>query len=105
MANRIKTKDIVEVISGKDKGKQGEVLRVLRKRGLVVVSGVNVMSHHIKQRQGTRQTGIVLNEEPIHLCKVLLVDQATKTAGRVGWKILEDKSKERYIKKADRKQV
>ena len=102
MGQRIKLKDVVQVISGKDKGKQGEVIRVINKKGLVVVQGVNVMAHHIAQRQSTRQTGIVMNEEAIHMSKVMLVDQGTQRPGRVKWRSLEDGSKERYVKESGR---
>ncbi len=98
MASRIRRRDTVLVITGKDKGKRGEVLRVLPKKGLVVVSGVNIVIKHVSQRRDTRQTGLVSREAPMSASKVMLVDAEEQRAGRVGWRFLQDGSKERYVK-------
>ena len=98
MAARIKKNDRVRVLKGKDRGKEGEVIRIDCKSGRVVVSGVNIMTKHVKNRQGTTQTGLVKSEAPIDLSNVAYVDSNTSEFGRVGWKTLEDGSKTRYIK-------
>ena len=102
MARKIRSGDTVLVLAGKDKGRRGTVNRVLPRAQRVVVSGVNIMTHHIGQKSGTRQTGLVHNEEPIHISNVLLVESGTNAVGRVGWRTLEDGSKERYVKTSRR---
>ena len=98
MAQRIRRGDQVKVIAGKDRGKQGEVARVLTKKRLVVVEGVNVVTRHVKQRQGTAQAGIIHQEAPIPISNVAYVDPETGESGRVGFRILEDGTKVRVIR-------
>lgn len=74
---RIKKGDKVMVISGDDKGVQGEVIRVLPRDNRIVVSGVNIVKKHQRPRQGGRsqvQGGIIEFEAPIHVSNVMLVD-------------------------------
>ena len=66
----IKKDDLVVVLSGKDKGKQGKVLEVMPKSGKVVVEKVNVVSRHTKPRKQGDQGGILKKEAPIYACKV-----------------------------------
>ena len=66
----IKKDDLVVVLSGKDKGKQGKVLEVMPKSGKVVVEKVNVVSRHTKPRKQGEQGGILQKEAPIYACKV-----------------------------------
>ena len=98
MAQRIRRGDQVKVISGKDRGKQGEVARVLLKKGLVVVDGVNLVTRHVKQRPGTAQAGIIKQEAPIQISNVAYVDPETGDSGRVGFRILEDGTKVRVVR-------
>ncbi|MEX0762352.1 MAG: 50S ribosomal protein L24 [Dehalococcoidia bacterium] len=102
MAQRIKTGDNVLVISGKDKGKRGTVVRVMPKEGRVVVEGVHVITRHIRQRPGTSQAGLVQQEAPISLSKVMLLDPETQQPGRAAWRFLEDGTKERVVKSGKR---
>ena len=74
---RIKLDDEVLVISGKDKGKRGTVIRVLPGVNRVVVDGVNLVTRHIAARPGVTQTGIVQNEAPLSLSNVMLIDPET----------------------------
>ena len=99
---RIKQDDEVLIISGKDKGKRGTVIRVLPGVNRVVVEGVNVATRHIPQRQGVAQTGIVQNEMPMALSNVMLIDPETGNPGRTGQKILEDGTKVRVVKSGKR---
>ena len=69
---RIKKGDRVVVLSGKDRGKTGEVTQSLPKDGKVVVAGVNVITRHRKPTQGNPQGGIERVEAPLHACKVAL---------------------------------
>ena len=66
----IKKDDVVVVLSGKDKGKQGKVLEVQPKAGKVIVEKVNVVSRHTKPRKQSDQGGILKKEAPIYACKV-----------------------------------
>jgi large subunit ribosomal protein L24 len=102
MAQRIKKGDTVLVLSGKDRGVRGEVIRVDPKKGTAVVEGVNVATRHIKQQQGVAQTGIIHGEAPIRLSKLMLVDSDTQLPGRAEFKFLEDGRKVRVVKRGKR---
>ncbi len=99
---RIKRDDEVLVISGKDKGKRGSVIRVYTSEQRVMVEGVNMVTRHIKAQPGVAQTGMVQGEAPISLSNVMLIDQETGTAGRTGQKVLEDGTKVRVVKSGKR---
>ena len=99
---RIKRDDEVLVISGKDKGKRGTVIRVLPGQNRVVVEGVNLSVRHLSARQGVVQTGIVQSESPMSLSNVMLIDPETGNAGRTGQKVLEDGTKVRVVKSGKR---
>ncbi|WP_024891220.1 50S ribosomal protein L24 [Luteimonas huabeiensis] len=87
--NRIKKGDQVVVIAGKDKGRQGEVLRVLGDK--VVVSNVNLVKRHTKPNpQANQPGGVIEREAPIHISNVMLFDPATGKGARIGTKVLED---------------
>lgn len=94
---KIKNNDEVVVISGKDKGKRGKVLRVLGDK--VVVAGVNVVKRHQKPvpQRGT-QGGIVEKESPVHVSNVAIWNSATQKADRVGFRIGQNGEKERFFK-------
>jgi large subunit ribosomal protein L24 len=86
---KIKKGDLVVVISGRDKGKQGRVLEVLVESQRLVVEGVQRVTKHVKAGQtqrGTRTGGIETVEAPIHLSNVMLVDPETKKGTRVGYR-------------------
>jgi large subunit ribosomal protein L24 len=82
---RIRKGDMVEVLSGNDRGKRGRVLRVARDKGRLVVEGVNVRWKHMRKSQQTPQGGRIQREMPIHECKVMLYDEAAGTRTRVGF--------------------
>ena len=94
----IKKDDKVVVLSGKDKGKQGEVLVAEPKTGKVVVKGVNVATKHQKPRQQGQEGGIIKVETPIYVSKVQLVCPKCGKATRVAHKITDGK-KTRVCKK------
>ena len=83
MAMKIKKGDRVVVLSGKDKGKHGEVTQSMPKEGKVIVSGVNVAARHRKPSQGNPQGGIERREAPLHVSKVALEDPKTGKPTRV----------------------
>ncbi len=99
---RIKRDDEVLVISGKDKGKRGTVIQVHPDVNRVVVEGVNLVTRHVKPRQGVAQTGIVQSEAAFSLSNVMLIDPETGAAGRTGQKVLEDGTKVRVVKSGKR---
>ena len=83
MAMKIKKGDRVVVLSGKDKGKHGEVTKAMPKDGKVIVSGVNVAARHRKASQANPQGGIERREAPLHASKVALEDPKTGKPTRV----------------------
>ena len=95
-----KTGDKVVVISGKDKGKEGKIIKVLRNENRVVVEGVNIVKKHIK---GNGQTAgsITEVEAPIHASNVMIVDPKTKKPTRIGHSINKDGKKIRVTKKSN----
>lgn len=97
---RIKSGDKVQIIAGKDKGKQGTVLKTLPKQGRVVVEGLNIVKKHQKPSQMTNG-GIEEVPAPIHVSNVKLVDPSTGEATRVGYRF-EDGKKVRFAKKSDK---
>eukprot|EP00438_Fugacium_kawagutii_P024293 Skav204459 [mRNA] locus=scaffold7578:513:827:- [translate_table: standard] len=98
MAAKIKKGDKVIVLSGKDKGKTGEVSKVLPKEDRVVVSGVNTVKRHQSPTQ-TTPGGIEEKDAPIHMSNVALVDPKTGEPTRVGFKV-EGGKKVRIAKKS-----
>jgi len=96
---KVKKGDKVIVISGRDKGKSGEVLRVLREAGRVLVQGVNMVKRHTRPRPG-EPGGIVEKEAAIHVSNVAHIDPKSNQATRVGYKVLEDGRKVRYAKRS-----
>ena len=89
MANRIKKGDQVVVIAGRDKGKTGDVVRVLGDK--VVVSNINIVKRHTKPNpQAGQPGGVIERESPIHASNVMLFNPATGKGERVGIKVLED---------------
>ncbi|BBE30907.1 50S ribosomal protein L24 [Tepiditoga spiralis] len=96
---KIKNGDTVKVISGKDKGKTGKVLRVIPKYNKVVVENINVVKKHQRPNQQMREGGIIEQPSPIYSSKVMVVCSSCGNATRVGYKKLEDGKKVRYCKK------
>ncbi len=86
MASKIKKGDLVQVISGKDKGKQGRVTNVDKLRDRVTVEGVQLVTRHLRQGQNGSSGGIQTVEAPIHISNVMLVDPETKKPTRVGFR-------------------
>jgi len=82
-AQKIKKGDKVVVLSGKDKGRTGEVVKAMPKDGKVIVSGVNVHARHRKPSQTNPQGGIERKEAPLHISKVAIADPKTGGPTRV----------------------
>jgi large subunit ribosomal protein L24 len=86
MAARLKTGDQVVVISGKNKGKQGKIARILADSDRVIVEGVNLIKRHLKPTPKSPQGGILEKEAPLHASKVMPVDPKTGKPTRVRFK-------------------
>ncbi len=95
----VKRGDLVEVISGKDKGKQGKVVTAFPETGRVIVEGVAMVKKHQKARVQGQESGILHMEAPIDASNVMRVCSKCEKPARTGVKILEDGSKVRYCKK------
>ena len=96
---KIKTGDMVEIISGDDKGKQGKVLNFNLKTSRVLVEGVNFIKRHSKPSQQNQQGGIVEREASLHVSTVMLVVSGKRT--KIGFRYLDDGKKVRYSKKTN----
>ncbi len=96
MAAKIKKGDNVVVLAGKDRGKEGEVIKVMPTDDRIVVRGINLIKKHQKQTQ-TEQGGIITKEASLHISNVALKDPSTGKATRVGFKV-EDGKKVRVAK-------
>jgi len=99
MAAKIKKGDQVIVLSGRDKGKKGEVLRVIPADNRAVVQGVNLVQRHTRQSQ-TEQGGIVSKEATIDMSNLSHLDPKDGKATRVGFKTLDDGKKVRVAKRS-----
>ncbi|SHG45170.1 large subunit ribosomal protein L24 [Kaistia soli DSM 19436] len=99
MAAKIKKGDNVVVLTGKDKGKSGEVLTVFPTEERAVVRGVNIARRHQKQT-ASEQGGIVSKEMPIHLSNIAVADPTDGKPTRVGFKVSEDGRKQRVAKRS-----
>ncbi len=96
---RLRKGDDVVVISGRDKGKTGSILRVIRSEDRVIVDGINIVKRHTRPSQA-QPGGIVDKEAPIHISNVALADPKDGSATRVGYKFLEDGRKVRIAKQS-----
>lgn len=99
MAARIRKGDRVVVLSGRDKGRNGEVLKMLSAEGRAIVQGVNSVRRHQKQTQ-TQEGGIVSKELSIDLSNLALEDPKDGKPTRVGFKVLNDGKKVRFAKRS-----
>ncbi len=98
MAAKIRKGDKVIVLTGRDKGRRGEVLRVEPKEDRAFVQGVNMVKRHEKPQGLNRPGGITEKEGPIHLSNLALLDPKSDKPTRIGFKVLEDGRKVRVAK-------
>ncbi|MGI9600323.1 MAG: 50S ribosomal protein L24 [Acidimicrobiales bacterium] len=96
---KIKKGDTVEVLSGKDKGKQGEVMFALPAEGKVIVEGVNVAKKHQKPTRATMQGGIIDKDMPVDASNVAIVSPSDGKPTRVGYRFSPDGTKIRICKR------
>jgi large subunit ribosomal protein L24 len=98
--HHFKVNDIVEVLTGDDKGKRGKVLNVDRESGKVTVQGVNLVYRHLKPSKNNPQGGRLSKEMPLDASNVALVDPTTNKPTRLGVKYLDDGTKVLVAKKS-----
>ena len=103
MFMNFKKGDKVNVIAGKDKGKSGKILHVLRNKDRVVVEGVNIVKRHQKPTQANQTGGIVERENPIHISNIMMADPKTGKSTRIGHEINKNGKKVRISKKSNEK--
>ena len=96
---RIKKGDTVVVLTGREKGKTGEVLRVLRAADRVLVQGVNIVKRH-QRPSGATAGGIIEKEAPLHISNVALIDPKTDRPTRAGFRFDDAGRKLRYAKRS-----
>lgn len=96
---RLRKNDVVVVISGKDRGKKGKILKVLRDKNQVVVEGVNFIKKHVRPSRQHRHGGILEMEGPLHVSKVMIYCPRCDKGVRIGAAFLDDGRKVRVCKK------
>jgi len=94
----IKKDDFVTIIAGKDRGKQGKVLRVFPQEGRLTVERVNMVKRHTRPTRQMQQGGIIEREGKLHISNVMLICSKCERGVRVGHRILEDKKKVRICR-------
>ena len=97
--NFLKVNDQVEVITGKDKGRVGKILRIYNKSDRALVERINMIKRHTKARAAGQEGQIIEKEAPIHVSNLMLVCPKCTNTGRVANKTLDDGSKVRICKK------
>ena len=98
-----KVGDKVVVIAGKDKGKEGKIIKTLKNDNKVVVEGINMVTKHVKPSAQNENGGIIKVEAPIHASNVMLIDPKSKKRTRVGYTMTDENKKIRIAKKSGEK--
>jgi large subunit ribosomal protein L24 len=99
MAAKIRKGDSVIVLTGRDKGRQGEVIEVRPVEGRALVRGINLVKRHQRQAPG-KEGGIISKEAPVHLSNLSLADPKDGKPTRVGFKVMADGRKVRVAKRS-----
>lgn len=97
--NKIRKGDKVVILSGKDKGRNGEVIKVNPEENTAIVRGINMVKRHQRQTQ-TQEAGIISKEAPIHISKLAIADPKDGKPTRVGFRIVKDGKKVRVAKRS-----
>lgn len=100
MGQRLKQDDVVVVIAGRDKGRQGRILKVLRERARVLVEGINVVRRHTSPTPQNPDGGIIEKEMPIHESNVMLWDDQAEKPTRVRFESDDEGNKKRVTVKS-----
>ncbi len=99
MAAKIKKGDRVIVLAGKDKGRSGEVIKIMPAENRALVRGINIVTRHQRQSAG-QEGGLVRKEASIHLSNIAVEDRDSGKPTRIGFKVLEDGKKVRVAKRS-----
>ncbi|MGE0544214.1 MAG: 50S ribosomal protein L24 [Dehalococcoidia bacterium] len=99
--NKIKRNDTVQVLSGKDRGKQGQVRRMLPKEERAIVTGVNIVKKHRRPRSANETGGIIEMEAPLHVSKLMVICPSCGKPSRIGIRTKADGTRFRYCKKCE----
>jgi len=99
MAAKIKKGDKVVVLTGRDRGRSGEVIRMFPTEERALVRGINIVKRHQKQ-SAQAEGGIISKEAPIHVSNIAVADPKDGKATRVGFKVLDDGRKVRFAKRS-----
>lgn len=95
---KLQRKDTVMVMSGRDRGKTGEIVAVLPRTNQVVIEGVNVVKRHTKPSQSSPKGGIIELTKPVKASKVMVIDPSSGRPARIGYKLDKNGKKERIFK-------
>ena len=95
----VKKNDLVMVVSGKERGKSGRILRVLPEKKKVIIEKINFIKRHARPHGKQRQGGILEKEAPLHLSNVMLLCEKCNKAVRIGHRAVEGNKKARYCRK------
>ncbi len=96
---KIKKGDKVKILSGKDRGKKGRVLRVLPAENKIVVEGLNLSIKHVRPKREGEKGQRIKQAMPLNISKAMLICPRCKQPIRVGYKVLADKRKKRFCRK------
>ena len=96
MSSKLKKNDDVIVRSGKDKGKEGKIIKMFT-NGTAIVEGINISTKHVSASSGAKATGLVQQESPIHTSNLIFKDPDSGKAGRVKMHVLKDGTTSRII--------
>lgn len=99
MANKVRKGDKVIVLTGRDKGKTGDIVKAIPETGKIIIQGINKVRRH-QRPSGTEAGGIIEKEAPIHHSNVAIVDPKENVATRVGFRLLDDGTKVRFAKRS-----
>jgi large subunit ribosomal protein L24 len=100
MGQRLKKDDVVVVIAGRDKGRQGRVLRVIAETDRVLVEGINVVKRHTRPTPQSPEGGIIEKPMPVHVSNVMLWDSKEEKPTRVRYRVEDDGTKVRVATKS-----
>jgi large subunit ribosomal protein L24 len=101
MAAKLRRDDTVQVMAGKDRGRRGEVRRIITSSNRAIVAGVNMMKKHQRATSDTQPSGIIEIEAPISIANLRVVCSSCDAASRLGFRLLDGGRKVRFCKKCD----
>ncbi|MBG93095.1 MAG: 50S ribosomal protein L24 [Chloroflexi bacterium] len=101
MAAKIKKDDTVQILSGRDRGRRGDVRHIINKKGRAIVDGLNIVKRHRRSRSAQEASEIVEMESPIDLSNLSLVCHICDKPTRVGFRFLNDERKVRFCKRCE----